>query len=259
MDGRRLTTRASGEAIALARVFRAPRAGLRVLMYHAVGSPALGDEKGIFGIAPDLFEAHMAALARYENATVTTVSSEHPGDSLMKVVITFDDGYGDNLHTAAPILERYSFPFTVFAVSEFVRKNASGFLSAAELRSLSARPGVTIGSHGASHIHLTQCEDKALKDELMSSKHYLEDIIGKPVSSLAYPYGAVNRKVRDAAENAGYSLGFTSHFDINGPKRDPLLLARVTVLGIDCVRVFEQKLHGDWDWYQWRARDPAAL
>lgn len=250
--------RALGEAMAGARLLSPPRAGLRVLMYHAVGSPVLGDDRGIFGVAPDLFAAHMGTLARYDDAAITTAAGGGSGELPMKVAITFDDGYRDNLRVAAPILERHRFPFSVFAISESVRRSAPGFLSAAELRNLAAGPGVTVGSHGASHVPLTQCDDRKLEDELVSSKRYLEDIVGRPVSALAYPYGAVDRRVRDAAERAGYSLGFTSRFDINPPARDPLLLARTTILGTDSVRVFRQKLHGDWDWYRWRTADPAA-
>jgi hypothetical protein len=36
------------------------------------------------------------------------------------------------------------------------------------------------------------------------------------------------------------------------------LLCRSDILGVDSVRVFRQKLHGDWDWYGWRRADPAA-
>jgi len=255
VDWKRLTMRAIAETAALAGALRGPRAGLRVLMYHALGSPVLGDARGIFSAAPALFEAHMAALAqavRGGNARVTEVSAQPPGDQQLQVAIAFDDGYADNLRVAIPILERHGFPCAVFAVSELVRKGAAPFLSPPELRELAAHPGVTIGSHGATHVALTQCDDRTLENELNSSKHALEDLLGKPVTALAYPFGAVDRRVRAAAERAGYTLGYTSHFDLNRAPCDPLLLARTSILGTDNARVFRQKLNGDWDWYRWR-------
>lgn len=253
-----MTMRAISEATALVRLLSPPRAGLRILMYHAVGSPVYGDERGIFSTAPDLFEAHMTALVQHGAASTVPVTADRTVEPSLRVAITFDDGYRDNLKAAAPILDSHGFPYAVFVISEFVRKNTASFLSEMELRELSSRPGVTIGAHGANHVSLTRCDDRTLANELVSSKRYLEDIVGKPVTTLAYPHGSVNRRVRDAAEKAGYSMGFTSHFDINAPERDPLLLGRTTVLGTDDVRVFRQKLHGDWDWYRWRSTDPAA-
>lgn len=247
--------RAIAETAALAAAFRGPRAGLRVLMYHALGSPVAGDARGIFSTTPVLFEAHMAALAQAVSdgaARVTEVSAQPPDDQQLQVAIAFDDGYADNLRVAIPILERHGFPCAVFAVSEFVRKGAAPFLSPPELRELAARPGVIIGAHGATHVALTQCDDRALENELVSSKHTLEDLLGKPVTAMAYPFGAVDRRVRAAAERAGYTLGYTSHFDLNRAPCDPLLLARTSILGTDNVRVFRQKLHGHWDWYRWR-------
>ena len=255
MDWKRLTMCAIAETAALAATFRGPRAGLRVLAYHALGSPVLGDARGIFSATPTLFEAHMAALAQAVNdgnAGVTGVSAQPPDSQRLQVAITFDDGYADNVRVAIPILERYGFPCAVFAVSELVRNGAAPFLSPPELRELAARPGVIIGAHGATHVALTQCDDRMLENELVSSRHTLEDILGKPVTALAYPYGAVDRRVRAAAERAGYTLGYTSHFDINRPPCDPLLMARTAILGTDNMRVFRQKLHGDWDWYRWR-------
>jgi peptidoglycan/xylan/chitin deacetylase (PgdA/CDA1 family) len=231
-------------------------------MYHAVGSPVLGDARGIFGISPASFDAHMAALSRFlqhENACISDGRMLDAAGPALQVAITFDDGYADNLDTALPILERYDFPCTIFAVSEFVRAGRPPFISPAGLRELSTRRGVTIGAHGANHLALTHCDDGALRNELVSAKHQLEDITGKPVIDIAYPYGAVNQRVRAAAGLAGYLHGFTSHFDINQERRDQLLMARTSILGTDDTRVFTQKLRGNWDWYRWRSTDPAAI
>jgi len=84
-------------------------------------------------------------------------------------------------------------------------------------------------------------------------------VLGGEVRTLAYPYGAADRRVRDAAMAAGYRLAACSQAGINLPERDPLLLARTEVVSFDSERVFAQKLHGDWDWYRWRTQDPVCL
>ena len=230
-------------------------------MYHAVGSAAADDQCGLYSIAPAHFAAHMAALATRPDLAVTglargldpTIEAPAP----LQVAITFDDGYRDNLYSAAPVLLRHAMPFTVFACSGFVQQSSGNFLSLAQLRELAALPGVTIGSHGATHTPLTRLDDRALREELVASKAMLEDAIGREVSALSYPHGAVDQRVRDAAAAAGYSIGACSRFDINTAGRDPLLLCRTDIHGNDTLRVFRQKLNGDWDWYKWRNADPA--
>ena len=124
---------------------------------------------------------------------------------------------------------------------------------------IAALPGVSIGSHGATHTPLTQLDARALENELLTSKRTLEDITGRAITSLSYPHGAVDRRVRDAAAAAGYAIGASSRFDINAAGRDPLLLCRTDIHGNDSLRVFNQKLNGDWDWYRWRNPDPALI
>ena len=252
----RLVARAISEANALLSTGRAPRCGLRVLMYHSVGSTAIGDTRGIYGIAPERFAAQICTLAAHRDLTPVALDAAADGGTT-RVAVTFDDGYRDNLYAAAPVLQQYHIPFTVFVCSAFLRDGPGNFLSPAELRELAALPGAAIGSHGATHTPLTQLDDAALHEELVASKAALEDLCGRGVTAISYPHGAVNRRVRDAAAAAGYTRGACSRFDINDGARDPLLLCRTDIHRDDDLRVFEQKLDGAWDWYRWRSKDPA--
>lgn len=256
INSRRLIARIISETYAILRAPLPPKPGLRILMYHAIGTPALGDSRGLFSLEPNLFKQHVAFLSQQKIGRVISLESTKEWKSGLNIAITFDDGYQDNLDIAAPILIEQEIPFTVFVTTKFVQEKTPGFLSNNALRELAALPGVTIGAHGASHIALTQCNPQQLERELTSSKAYLEDILGRPVLSMAYPYGAANQQVRTAISQAGYQLAACSYSDINQKTRDQLLLARTEVLSGDSVRVLRQKLRGDWDWYRWRTPDP---
>lgn len=247
--------RGISSAISLARSGRPPQPGLRILMYHAVGSMAEQDRLGIYSIPPELFRRQISVLAASYRGQFADLAKDLPTDNHPHFAVTFDDGYRDNLYCAAPLLLEHGIPFSVFVCSGFIRNKSSGYLTEQELRELASLKGVTIGAHGATHMRLTNLDACSLREELVTSKNYLEQITGRPISSLSYPHGAVNRRVRDAAEDAGYTLGACSRFDINSPTRDRLVLCRTDILGIDSVAVFKQKLRGDWDWYRWRTAD----
>ena len=257
MNWRRTIARGVSEISALARIAAPPAEGLRILIYHAVGTRISEDRLGIYTISPERFRVHIETLAAYPNNRLTGMLEGMAGSGL-RTAVTFDDGYKDNLYAAAPVLQEHGIPFTVFISTAFVQNRDPNYLSPEEVRKLARLPGAAIGTHGATHIPLTQCDDAALRNELNGSKHYLEDLLGAEVKTMSYPHGAVDRRVRDQVEAAGYAAAACSRFDINGPGRDPLLLCRTDVLGIDSARVFKQKLHGDWDWYRRRSSDPAT-
>lgn len=258
MNWRRIAVRSVSEIYSAAHCLSDPRPGFRVLMYHAVGTPADHDRLGLYSIAPSLFSSHMRALAAFPACSVRDISDHASTERALRVAITFDDGYKDNLQQAAPILQELGFPFTVFVSTGFTQSSQPSFLSPAELKTLARMPKVTIGTHGSTHTPLTGCSDNALKRELVDSKSYLEDLLGRPVDTMSYPFGSVDRRVRNAVKNAGYRLAFSSRFDINQSRRDPLLQCRTDILAMDSVRILRQKLRGAWDWYRWRNPDPAA-
>ena len=234
-----------------------PQTGLRVLMYHAIGTSIENDTRSLYNMAPKQFKKHMCHLAEYyKNYLVPFNLSALEGNSL-KIALTFDDGYRDNLTVVAPILAELGIPFTIFICTGAVAESRTGFLTPEDVRELAALQGAKIGSHTISHSRLTECNDSQLKEELIASKNYLEDLIGSEVNMLSYPHGAVNNRVRDFVEKAGYQIGATSRFDLNEFGRDPLLLCRTDIWAQDNLSIFEQKLQGNWDWNRWRSTDLA--
>ena len=67
-----------------------------------------------------------------------------------------------------------------------------------------AAHGVELAGHSHSHPQLDQIGDAALREELSRNKALLEDELGKPVTTMAYPYGYSNARVRRAVAAAGY-------------------------------------------------------
>lgn len=96
-----------------------------ILIYHRVATPAT-DPWGI-AISPDNFAAHMQvartyAVPRTQGDFADRLDAANGPER--SVVVTFDDGYADNL-TALPILEANGVPATVFVVSGAVGNPAA--------------------------------------------------------------------------------------------------------------------------------------
>lgn len=258
MTWKRVLARAISEVSGMARGIAKWRPGFRILLYHSIGSYLAGDSYGI-SITRQRFERHMSVLTESQTVSVVDLHEGQSSTVPRRIALTFDDGYRDILEVAAPILMAHKIPFTVFVTSSYVQSNSALYLTPTELRRLADLSGVTIGSHGATHIPMAECADGVLWKEVHGSRLYLEDVLGKSVTAISYPHGAVNMRVRDAAQRAGYTLGVCSRADINEDDRDPLLLCRTEIVSGDSERVFRQKLGGAWDWYRWRAADPASL
>src|SRR5919204_3403839 len=88
---------------------------LRVLMYHKVndvdGNPVT--------VAPALFDEQMSQLRelRYAVVSLEDVLAHYVEGAPLPpraVLISFDDGYLDNLENALPILERHGYPAVLF-------------------------------------------------------------------------------------------------------------------------------------------------
>ena len=94
---------------------------LRVLMYHRVCDPDAADFFGMRGVVsatPIEFAAQMEYLSRNYNfiSLVDCLGWIYDDQPLppRSLMITFDDGYRDNLTNAMPVLSAYKIPFILF-------------------------------------------------------------------------------------------------------------------------------------------------
>ena len=87
-----------------------------VLLYHRV--TALPSDPELLAVTPDNFRAQLRYLK--ERYPVLRFEEEWEQQAKPAVVITFDDGYADNLLEALPILEELELPATFFITTGLI-------------------------------------------------------------------------------------------------------------------------------------------
>jgi peptidoglycan/xylan/chitin deacetylase (PgdA/CDA1 family) len=169
-------------------------------------------------IPPALFAEHLDCLldCGARTMTISELTSALRNGELPEraVAITFDDGFRSVATQAAPMLVERGMSATVFCVaghlggdndwpSQPPRAPRLALAGAAELSAL-ARAGFEVGSHGMEHAPLARANRELAKVEIGHSKAVLEQSVGTPVRSFAYPYGALPSTVARAAVEATY-------------------------------------------------------
>ncbi len=87
-------------------------------------------------------------------------------------------------------------------------RSSSQPMSWDQLREMLAA-GIEFGAHTVSHPVLSQCDDDALRRELVDSKERLEQETGGPVQVMSYPFGYsddYDARALSAAQAAGFQL-----------------------------------------------------
>jgi peptidoglycan/xylan/chitin deacetylase (PgdA/CDA1 family) len=236
---------------------------LRILMYHKVndlpGNPLT--------MPVSLFDEQMDQL-RGLGYTVVGLDSvlAHYVDSQplpnKAVLITFDDGYHDNLENAARVLRQYGYPAVLFVPIGYLgdplplpheeHLAAQGILNRTidwdEVVELE-QAGIRIESHGISHRPLADLEVDEAAREIALSKFRLEERLGRPVRAFSYVKGseAHYKPVHlSLVRQAGYDLAFTAVSGANSPATDPLQLRRYNIEPYS-PRTFELVLAGACD------------
>jgi peptidoglycan/xylan/chitin deacetylase (PgdA/CDA1 family) len=224
--------------------------GVRVLCYHRVSTDH--DE---LSVSPTAFRAQMELTLRAGakpatlDAALDMLDEATPG---RHVCVTFDDGYYDNLDSAIPVLRELGIPATIFVPSAVIDGTAPVYwcekppplLSWSELRDISHDGLVAIGAHSRTHRALPTLPDGEAWDEIAGSRGDVEERLGRPVTTFAYPAGLYGEREVRMVREAGYRVGLTCEPGPNCTGQPPHAMRRLIIEPRDDLKMFEAKLSG---------------
>lgn len=201
-----------------------------VLLYHKIGAPPAGVRNPRSWVRPERFEWQMRLLSRWGYRTITpdALAAHYRGEKEApprSILITFDDGSRSCHSAAQPILKMIGFTATVFVVSDQLGGRAGwdrneshagdDLLTLEEIREL-IRSGWSAGAHSITHARLTGLPPEEASREIRESKVRLEEELSVPIRTFAYPYGAYSPEHARIVSQAGYEIGFTTHYPERG-------------------------------------------
>ncbi len=210
-----------------------------ILQYHHVSDTL----PAVTSISAHDFEQHLKYLKENNFVVVPLpylIKELKQGNPLSAntVAITFDDGYKNNYTAAAPILEKFGFPYTIFVNPKIIDENKSYVMNWQQLRELSKK-GATIANHSAQHdyLHLrapnesqAQWHDR-IKQDLLHSELRIKQETGQSLRYLAYPYGEFNQELQDILVKLDF-IGIGQHSGALGIHNDFTRLPRFPASGV---------------------------
>ncbi len=156
------------------------------------------------------------------------------------VFVTFDDGFRNLIDNAADIINSCRIPAAFFIVPGYLGKRPGWDISeehedynevmmtSEEIINVQS-DFISIGSHTNNHLKLAEISDNELEKELIESKRFLEQLLGKTVDEIALPHGIFNEKVIRKAIDSGYRKIYSLESRLNKKDEDSVLLGRFSV------------------------------
>jgi peptidoglycan/xylan/chitin deacetylase (PgdA/CDA1 family) len=208
-----------------------------ILMYHAIDEYKGHGIQELY-VTPANFESQMQYLKEAGFTPITFDDFKKIKDIPKPILITFDDGYQNNIN-AYHILKKLNSPSfqakaTIFMIGKKI--DTKNGLSTAQLKEMSDSGIISIQSHTETHPSLPTLTD--FEEELGGIKNRLEGITGKKVTAIAYPSGQYDQKVISETEKY-YEYAVTTNPGIAYINSSPYEMKRVRINYSTTLSTFE--------------------
>lgn len=228
---------------------------LRVLMYHRtipVGAPDL------LTVTAEQLESQLKAIKTegYNCVTVNEIINHIANGTPLKdnaMLLTFDDGYKNNLTVLYPLLKKYNLSAVIFLVpgyTELANSNKSGeYLTVNDIRSMDPET-IEYALHTFNHESYNTLDLDAIESDITKTKNWFHTNSIKYQPALAYTYGEfpkANKNKLNALFNLFEKHGIQAAFNIGNrvntlPIQKKFVIQRIDVRGTETLNRFISKV-----------------
>lgn len=213
-----------------------------IILYHRIDTSTNNSR---YYVTPEKFEEQMKLLHDWGYISITTtmlIQAIIQGAELppRPFLLTMDDGNLDNYTNAFPITQKYGFTGTLYIVGNYI--DAQNYMSVEQILEM-YNAGWEVGSHSMNHLDLTKLDDERLHSEIIGSREFLEQQLGIPILTFAYPFGFKNESAVDYVKFAGYigAMGASGYTPAQG-SWNLYYLQRVEIKGSEDAKTFTRFL-----------------
>lgn len=139
------------------------------------------------------------------------------------------------------ILDKYSGENSVLSERKYF--DYWKLLSDEEIIKLAQSKFITIGSHGMYHNNLGFINPSDAKNELIESKKYLENLIHKEVTSVAYPDGSYSPEIINIAKESGYNVQLAVNYLFNEENNEQGIINREGLYSYETLAMQYQNIY----------------
>jgi len=213
-----------------------------ILMYHSLDESKVGSYAAV---EPDVFYNQMKFIKKFgykvislpEYCSLLKTKELIPHDL---VVITFDDGYRDNLY-GIEVLKEFNYPATIFIIANKI--GLKEYLLKEDIKEFLETTKVGIGSHTLNEAYLPDTEAKQLKKEIFESKTALEKVFKREIDTFSYSIGGFTEEILGLVKEADYLCACTTNRGFSR-KLDQFALRRIKITNRDLGFRLWAKLSG---------------